>query len=165
MGPNGKLDLIVPVKRQRGSKTLFRDIRIDYDTPWQRIHLGSLEASYASSPYYEFMMDDLDPYYRKQHHFLVELNLLLVECALHLLGVQIPVSLTGSFSGITGPGDPRQFIHPKQDPSGSDPVFNPFRYHQVFSEKHGFMPNLSILDVLFNEGPTALSVLHASLKT
>lgn len=165
MGPNGVLTLSVPVKKRPGIKNHLKDIRIDYDTPWNNIHWRSLVASYAASPFFEYFQDDLVHFYENKFGFLIDLNLQLVETILELLGVKIPVSSSMAFTEITGETDPRFFIHPKKEQAVVDPDFQPVVYHQVFSDRHGFHANLSILDLLFNEGPAALSILHKSLKT
>ena len=165
MGPNGVLTLSIPVKKNPGIKNHLRDIRIDYDTPWNNIHWRSLVASYAASPFFEYFQDDLVQYYENKFEFLIDLNVQLVETILQMMEVKIPVQCSKSFSKITGETDPRYFIHPKKDQAVVDPDFQSVVYHQVFSNRHGFHANLSILDLLFNEGPAALSILHKSLKT
>jgi hypothetical protein len=165
LGPNGVQTLSIPVKRKRGVKNHFRDIRIDYEIPWNRIHWKSLEAAYGSSPFFGIIRDDLVVFYERRHEFLVDLNRLLMERTLEIMGLHIPVTLTAAFSEISGEGDPRRYIQPKVDSLVADPGFEPVPYHQVFSEKHGFLPNLSILDLLFNAGPESLALLHKSLRT
>ena len=163
-GSNGLITLSIPVIRKHGVKTPFRDIRIDYDTPWNKIHWRSLVASYASSPFFEYMADELSPYYERRFDFLVDLNQQLLEHTLRFMGVDIPVSLSASFTEISTNQDPRYFIHPKIDQAVADPGFQPEAYHQVFSDRLGFQSNLSILDLIFNEGPGALSQLKSCLK-
>ena len=164
MGPNGVLTLSIPVKKRHGIKNLLRDIRIDYDTPWNKIHWKSLVASYAASPFFEYMMDDLVGFYERKYGFLLDLNQQLLEQTLQLLGIDIPVKCSHVFSEITGKTDPRHFIHPKLEQVLVDPVFKPLVYHQVFSDRLGFQANLSILDLLFNEGPGARDALQKSLR-
>ena len=163
LGANGVQTLSIPVKKSRG-KHLFKDIRIDYEIPWQKNHWKSLEAAYASSPYFEFIIDDLSVFYLKRTVYLMELNLGLIEMSLHMLGLQSPVSTTSSFTEINNDSDPRNFIHPKLNHGIHDSIFHPIPYHQVFSERHGFQANLSILDLLFNEGPGSLAVLQKCLR-
>jgi hypothetical protein len=165
LGPNGVMALSIPVKRKRGTRNLFRDVRIDYDHPWNKIHRKSLEAAYAASPYFEFLRDDLLKYYEGNFRFLVDLNFSLLEKTLGLLGLDIPLDRTTSFLEIRGEDDPRAFIHPKTDFTKADPLFSPVPYYQVFSERHGFQANLSILDLLFNQGPDSLGILYGSLRT
>ncbi len=164
LSPNGMLTLSIPVKKRRGTKNHLRDIRIDYDTPWNKVHMRSMQASYASSPFYEYMMDDIAVFYENRYDFLLDLNLQLLEKTLKLMGLEIPVTFTRSFTAISGDNDPREFITPKKDQAVVDPDFKPVVYHQVFSDRFGFQANLSILDLLFNEGPSAHSVLQQSLR-
>jgi hypothetical protein len=165
MGPNGLLTLSIPVKRQRGRKNLFKEIRIDYETPWNKIHWKSLVAAYAASPFFEFISDDLVVFYERRFDFLVDLNIRMLSKTMDFLGLDIPVSLTSTFELSAGTDDPREFIHPKANIPEADPLFSPEVYHQVFSDKHGFQANLSILDLLFNEGLNSLTILKKSLRT
>ncbi len=165
LGPNGVLSLSVPVKRKRGEKSLYKEIRVDYDKPWNKIHWKSLVAAYGASPFFEFIRDDLAPFYEQRFEFLVDLNLQMLEKTLAIMGLGTPVSLSKAFTEIRGEEDPSAFIHPKAELVVADPSFSPVTYHQVFAEKHGFQSNLSILDLLFNEGPNSLSILHRSLRT
>ena len=165
MGPNGILSLTIPVKRKRGMKNRVRDIRIDYDTPWQKIHWRSMVAAYTASPFFQYMKDDLEIFYKKRTRFLIDLNRELMEKCLFLLGQQIPVSLSNAFSKMQTDIDPGELIHPKRDPVVHDPLFRPVPYHQVFADRMGFKPDLSILDLLYNEGNQALPILEKSLRT
>ncbi len=164
IGANGLLTLSVPVKRVKGTKSLLSEVRVDYHLPWNKIHWKSLVAAYASSPFFDFFRDDLVSFYEHRFEYLVDLNTGLLEKTLQLMGIQIPVRKSERFQAITSDDDPRYFIHPKLDPKEADPRFSPVVYHQVFEEIHGFQPNLSILDLLFNEGPGSLSVLLNSLR-
>jgi hypothetical protein len=165
VGPNGVITLSIPVKKRRGAKNYLKEIRIDYDTPWNKIHWRGLVASYASSPFFEYMTDDLIMFYERKFDYLVDFNHQLIEKTLLLMGMKIPIEYSSSFVEITGAGDPRDYIHPKKDQAVEDPDFQPLEYHQVFSDRLGFQSNMSILDLLFNEGPAALSILKNSLRT
>ncbi len=165
MGPNGLITLSIPVSRVHGVKTLLRDIRIDYDTNWNKIHWRSLVASYASSPFFEYLADEIEPFYQKRYEFLIDLNQELVKHMLAFLGQNIAVTCSEDFTPVLSEEDPRQFIHPKKDQVLADPGFLPLEYHQVFSDRLGFQPNLSILDLIFNLGPESPTYLQACLKT
>jgi hypothetical protein len=165
MGANGVISLSIPVIKWHGTKTYLKDVRIDYDSHWNRIHWKSLEAAYASSPFFEYFADELSPFYEKKFEYLIDLNLDLLDHTLHHLGLEIPLSCSEQFTGITSDRDPRHYIHPKKNQAVADPGFQPEAYHQVFSDRLGFRSNLSILDLMFNVGPEALSYLQRSLKT
>jgi hypothetical protein len=165
IGPNGLLTLSIPVKRRRGTKNHFRDIRIDHEKPWNRVHWKSLVAAYGSSPFFEFIREELVQFYEKKFEFLIDLNRQLLDKTLNIMGLDIPLRLTAEFQEMTGEDDPRWFIHPKLEPGVADPMFNPVAYHQVFSDRHGFRANMSILDLLFNEGPGSLALLRKCIRT
>lgn len=164
VGPNGPIDLSIPVLRKHGQKTLMKDVRVDYENHWNRIHWKSLEASYASSPYFEYFAADYELLYRRNYSFLVDLNMDFLRLALDCLDLHPLLQLSADFTAISAI-DPREFIHPKKKSQEEDPEFNSIPYHQVFTERHGFLADLSILDLLFNLGPDAPSLLRASLKT
>jgi hypothetical protein len=165
MGPNGIISLSIPVINKHGVKSIMRDVQIDYDTPWNKIHWKSLEASYAASPFFEYLADELLAFYSKKYKFLIDLNQELMEYTLQQMGISPAMKRSESFKEIVSNQDPRHFIHPKKDQAVLDPGFQPEAYHQVFSDRLGFQSNLSILDLLFNLGPGTLSYLLRSLKT
>lgn len=150
-GPNGKLNLIIPVKKIHGEHTLYRDIQIDNEERWQRIHWLSLQSAYRNSPFFEFYEDEFKPFFHKEFKLLFDLNLQLNDKILSLLKINKNLKYNDSYNKDVLH---RFDIHAKKE---SDIQYNP--YYQVFKDKFGFMSNLSILDLLFNTGPAALSVL------
>ncbi|MCF8374103.1 MAG: WbqC family protein [Bacteroidales bacterium] len=156
-GANGKLSLNIPIKKASGLKMPIRDVKIEYLTHWQKIHWKSIESAYQSSPFFEFYIDDLIPFFQNKHKFLFDFNLEIIQFLIEALELDSEITLSetyekpGSFSGQ----DYRDIIHPKKDFNKFDPKFNPQEYTQVFSPKHGFIPNLSVLDLLLNTGPEA----------
>jgi hypothetical protein len=153
--PNGKLDLIVPVIKGSKNHTLVKDVRVSYDFKWQRTHILSLQTSYRSSAYFEFYEDDLMPFYEKKWEFLYDLNEELLQLMLRFLKIKVAYTYSDVFHKDYGePTDFRRSIHPKQD-SMSEVK----RYFQVFEERNGFLPNLSIVDLIFNQGPESSKYL------
>lgn len=163
LGANGPISLIVPVEKGREQKIKIKDLRISYDEEWQRNHWRTIFSAYNSSPFFEYYSDELKPFFRKKYEFLFDFNQHITESLLEILDLQTKVRLTESFEQIPeGCLNFREKINPKAHRNVADPHFIAPMYTQVFGEKFGFMPDLSILDLLFNEGPSAHSILTAS---
>ena len=154
--PNGKLDLIIPIaKGTHGQHTLIKDTKISYDFDWQRLHWQSLQTSYRSSAYFEFYEDELALFYEKKWTFLTDYHEQLLAVLLQFLKLKMAFTCTQAYSKVYADRiDFRDSIHPKHN---SDNVCKP--YFQVFEDRNGFLPNLSIVDLLFNQGPNSLMYL------
>lgn len=165
LGGNGPITLVVPVVKGRGPKTLIKDIQISYDTEWQRNHWQTIVSAYNSSPYFEYYQDELQPFFEKKFTFLLDFNSQIHRVLCDFLEITDESILTGDFEK-TAPGtlNYREMISPKNTINPDD-KFEPVRYTQVFEEKFDFIPDLSILDLLFNQGPNAYTILLKSLKT
>jgi len=161
MGANGILPLSIPVLKGQAHKTFVQDIRIDNQKKWQKLHWRSIESAYRHSPFFEFYQDEFYPFYMQRFDFLLEFNTALLEIILQSLEIENTIKYSKEFIIADGEdyADYREAIHPKRDPF-SDPFYIPVPYQQVFAERHGFKANLSIIDLLFNEGPNARSVLE-----
>ncbi len=163
-GPNGKMTLIIPVKKPYNN-TRIKDILIDYDTHWQRIHWNALVSAYSSSPFFEFYEDDLKGFYTGKEKTLLDFNRKILQLLLGFLDIDTEINLTGSFQRkYLHEKDFRLSINPKKRLAVKDNRFIPWKYNQVFFEKHGFIPDLSIIDLLFNEGPDAKKILRECIK-
>ena len=161
-GGNGPIQLIVPVVKGRGPKILIKDLQISYDTDWQRNQWRTIFSAYSSSPFFEYYKDDIQPFFEKKHRFLLDFNMEIHETICELLEIENTFVLTSDFEKVPeGTVNLRESISPK-DKAHSARQFQTIKYTQVFSEKLGFLPNLSILDLLFNEGPNSYSVLDES---
>lgn len=137
-----------------GTKCAFKDIKIDNQYNWQKNHFKSLEAAYKNSPFYEYFIDDLQPIFEKKHEFMLDLNFEIFERINDALGISIPFEKTTEyFHEVTDKTDFRYLVNGKKDCTQIEP------YTQVFDNKHGFINNLSILDLLFNEGRYAVDYL------
>lgn len=154
---NGLLSLSVPVKRPKGKGTITKDVLLAYDEPWQRNHLRTLHAAYSNSPFYLYYIDSFMPFFEKKEKYLLDLNLEIFGALCTQLELNIKTELTSGFnkheSDVT---DLRSDFSPKKKRSTNK--IKP--YHQVFEERHGFIADLSILDLLFNEGPMARERLN-----
>lgn len=147
--PNGLQLLNVPVihKKQLHQKT--RDMRIEYAEDWRKQHFKSLEAAYRSSPYFEFYEDFFTDLYNKKYEFLTDLQFHTIDLVLKCLQVNKSYTKTTEFFKNPLQTNGRELANRKKDTHEFE------SYHQVFIEKHGFLNNLSILDLLFNEGRKA----------
>lgn len=161
LGANGPIPLIVPVEKGRGKKILIKDLRIAYDEEWQRNQWRTIFSAYNSSPFFEYYADDIEPFFRKKYEFLFDFNLKITETLIELLELETTIELTDDFEQVPENClNFREQISPKTHLIEPDPQFLPQPYTQVFSEKFGFIPDLSILDLLFNEGPSAGTILE-----
>ncbi len=163
LGANGIIDLVIPVVKFHGRKVMMKDVRIDYDSHWQKIHWKSIVSAYASAPFFEFMNDSFLKFYTKRYTFLADLNMDLLLSALDLLQISANISRSTSYLPLDRKTDTREAIHPKRKLDHTDYNFQPVEYYQVFSGRHNFKADLSILDLLFNEGPNAGTVLSKSI--
>lgn len=155
--PNGIQLLNIPIKHSNLSHQKTKDIKIEPEFDWQKQHFKSLEAAYRSSPFFEYFEDDLLPIFQKKHTFLMDLNFEALEITAKCLRMKFEFDTTAEyFHEIENPKitDFRYLVNGKKDHS----VFEP--YTQVFDDKHGFLNNLSVLDLLFNEGKFAMDYLN-----
>lgn len=156
--PNGIQLLNIPVKHSKTAHQKTKDIQIENDFDWQKQHFKSLEAAYRSSPFFEYFEDDLLPIFEKKHSFLMDLNLEVFDLITRCLRMKVEYSTTTEYfheinsEEIT---DFRFLANGKKDHSQFE------SYTQVFDDKFGFINNLSVLDLVFNEGKFALDYLKS----
>ena len=154
--PNGIQLLNIPVKHSKESHQKTKDIQIETDFDWQKQHFKSLEAAYRSSPFFEFFEDDLRPIFEKKHNFLLDLNFETLEIVSKCLRMKLEYTTTTEYFHEVDSNEYKDFrtlVNGKKDSSSFE------SYTQVFGDKYGFINNLSVLDLLFNEGKYALDYL------
>ena len=142
---NGVQNLTVPV--EHGGSRLIRDVRISNHGSWRRVHWNALQSAYSESPFFEYYADDLRPFFEQDYEFLYDYNYEIMQKMCELLDIHPHVLHSEEFKmedSLTSHPSPLTPIKP---------------YYQVFARKHGFLPNLSILDLLFNMGPEAIFYL------
>ncbi len=161
-GANGLQTLSIPIKKDITPKTLIKDIQISYDKNWQKNHWKAIKSAYGSSPFFEYLIDDFIPFYHKKFTFLIDFNNQIQQVVLDSLEINTNITYTNSFHKEADIKDFRQTINPKKRLSKPDDEFINFEYYQVFAEKHGFIPNLSIIDLLFNEGTNSIDIIKKS---
>lgn len=166
LAANGVITLTIPVLKTSGEKTPIRDTRIDYSKAWQHQHWISIVSAYQGSPYFDFYRDDFEPFYQKRYDFLWDFNEALQRTVLGLLEIDPAIEYSDEYiCPAEGDGDFRNALSPKPRLNLPDPDFRAEPYYQVFSEKYGFIPNLSIIDLIFCEGPGAVEIIrHSTLS-
>jgi hypothetical protein len=152
--PNGIQMLNIPIKHSQQSHQKTKDIKLETAFDWQKQHFKSLEAAYRSSPFFEYFEDELHPIFQKKHTFLLDLNFQTIEFSLKCLRLESKYNQTEEYFSVNpNHADYRFLANGKKDASKFEP------YKQVFDDKAGFLNNLSILDLIFNEGRFALDYL------
>lgn len=147
---NGPLNLIIPIKHTDKAKTPMKDVRISYDSNWQRLHWMSITSAYRRTPYFEFYETELYDFYHKKETFLIDYNTKILKVLLRFLKINIPITFTDEYKeNIPSQVDLRKELHPKKE--FKTPVLPP--YYHIFEEKTSFISNLSIIDLLFHQGP------------
>ncbi len=161
MAANGILPLVIPVKKFRGRKTPIRDVKPDYSYHWQRLHLISLESAYRSAPFYEYYIDEIMPFFNNRYRYLLDLNSAIFDKMPELMDISLSWRYTVEFmkDPPSGYADLRESFHPKKDNPELTVIRENIKYKQVFQDRWGFNPGLSILDLLFNAGPDAGGLL------
>ncbi len=160
--PNGIDQLTVPVKGGN-SKQLIRDIRIDYTQKWVNRHSRAIQSAYGKAPFFEYYFEDFSRVFQKQHKFLFDLNLdMLTVCRENLqIGGEFVLSTTFKRKEEDDSNDLRSVIHPKRSYSETY-RYQPKSYYQLFGK--AFVQDLSVLDVLFCEGPNAWQIILSGLE-
>lgn len=155
--PNGIQLLNIPVKHSKETHQKTKDVKIETDFDWQKQHFKSLEAAYRSSPFFEYFEDDIYPVFEKKFTFLMDLNFEVMDIVSKCLRMKLEYTTTTEYFHEVEAGvmDFRFLANGKKDNSQFE------SYPQVFQEKAGFLNNLNILDLLFNEGKFAMDYLKS----
>ena len=158
---NGPLALTIPTNHDISLS--MKDIRISDHANWRHVHWNALLSAYGESPFFEYYQDDIRPFFEKKYEFLFDFNMETTEKMIELLDIRPKISITEAYiqskelEEEDEIKDFRDAIRPKKPLP--DAEFAPKRYYQVYEQKHGFQPNMSILDLLFNEGNEAIFYL------
>lgn len=155
-GVNGKLALSIPIVGGKDKKQYYKDTQISYEHPWVKDHWNSLCSAYRRSPYFEFYEDKFEAIYHKKHKGLYEFNFAFFELILNLLKLDKKIEFTEKYQKEYGEEvvDYRSYFLPKKNQEIG------IYYSQVFEDRNDFINNLSIVDLLFNEGPNAINLLE-----
>tara|TARA_R110002096_G_scaffold9533_8_gene37656 strand:+ start:17478 stop:18101 length:624 start_codon:yes stop_codon:yes gene_type:complete len=156
-GANGKLALNIPVVHSQKNRQKYRDVKVFNEEKWQSLHWKSLLSAYSTSPFFEYYKDELEPLFELKADYILDFNLKCFEVVCDCLQLELKTSKTETYqTEVNNTDDFRYLVNAKKEQS-----YHFDSYTQVFSNKHGFIPNLSILDLLFNEGPNAVHYLES----
>jgi hypothetical protein len=157
-GPNGIQRLTVPLEKGKQQRAAMQNVRISYDEDWQKLHWHTFEACYRRSPFFEYYEPQFAPFWESRTERLCDFNEGLLRLVLELTGIGVKLEYTEKYETGSGPDvlDARSLFRPNQ-PAALD--FEPPIYQQVFSDRHPFHPDLSIVDLLFNKGPETKAIL------
>lgn len=147
--PNGPLNLFIPVIKGSKFHTVYKDVKISYDFKWQRLHWLSFEACYRNSAYFEFYEDEFASFYHRQPTFLFDLNLELLEWICKQLKKTPEIAFTNEYEK----DKPLELDFRDHADLKKNSSYQNKPYFQVFEDRNGFLPNMSIVDLLFSQGP------------
>ena len=154
-GANGKLGLFIPVIHTHKNRELFKDVKISYDSNWMDLHLKSLQSAYRSSPYFEYFEYDFIKLYSEKEKFLADFNIKCIKLISNLLDLDLNFKISNEYVEKTNDIiDLRDLSNARKEKKIDTP-----KYIQVFESKHGYINNLSILDLIFSEGPNSVSLI------
>lgn len=166
--PTGGMVLSVPLLKANRPRTPMRDMRIDNSKRWQHQHWVSILSAYKSSPYFDFFGEEFAPFFERRYEFLIDWNADLCRTALRALGERNELNISDRWINAERTSefdyDLRGAFSPKPRLAMPDERFSPQEYCQVFADRQPFAPNLSIIDLLFCEGPSAGAILRSCLR-
>ena len=155
-GANGKLGLFIPVIHTHKNRELFKDVKISYESNWMDLHLKSLQSAYRSSPYFEYFEDDFIKLYSKKEKFLADFNIKCIKLISNLLDLDLDFKISSKYVEKTNDIiDLRDLSNARKEKKIETP-----KYIQVFESKHGYLNNLSILDLIFSEGKNSVLLMN-----
>ena len=155
-GANGKLGLFIPVIHTHKNRELFKDVKISYESNWMDLHLKSLQSAYRSSPYFEYFEDDFIKLYSEKEKFLADFNIKCIKLISNLLDLDLDFKISNEYVKKTNDIiDLRDLSNARKEKKIETP-----KYIQVFESKHGYLNNLSILDLIFSEGTNSVLLMN-----
>lgn len=160
-GPNGVQRLSIPLQKGKHQQTPIREVRLAYEEPWQQIHWRSIRTAYGNAPFFEHFGAEIEGFYSRRYTFLFDFNLEILQFLLRKMNWAGQLECTSAYAPEQA--GPRDTISPKA--TTPPDWFRPAFYPQVFQERHGFLPDLSALDLLFCCGKQSATVLEQSYQT
>jgi hypothetical protein len=164
---NGIQRLSIPLKKGKNEQQPIREVRISYDENWQKNHWSAICTAYSNAPFFEHYENIFQPFFSRKFKFLFDLNVELLQMTLEILDFRKHLEYSVTYEKNVPPSvlDCRNVIVPQSGHKLEAPGFNAAKYPQVFEEKNGFIPNLSILDLIFCTGPQASFYIENSSRS
>lgn len=158
---DGPLALTIPVEKSSEGKCAMKDIRVSEHGNWRHVHRNAFVAAYKQSPFFDYYADEFNAFFDRKYEFLYDFNMELTQWLCEQIDIQPELVPTSEYMDA-GEGilDLREAIHPKKSAGDAVSFCRPVPYYQVFDSRHGFQPDLSVVDLLFNMGPESLLVLR-----
>lgn len=162
---DGPLALTIPVEKLSEAKCTMKDIRVSEHGNWRHVHRNAFVAAYKQSPFFDYYADEFNAFFDRKYVFLYDFNMELTHWMCRQIDIQPElVPTTEYMDAKEGILDLREAIHPKKNVEDTLSFCHPVPYYQVFDSRHGFQPDLSIADLLFNMGPESLLVLRDAVS-
>lgn len=160
---NGEQKLTVPVTLRHDGKTPVSEVRISDHGNWRHLHWQAIASAYGMSPFFDYYADDILPFFEEKWELLLDYNMEITQKMFSLLGIEKKILLTDTYQGATEKHQQPEGRHQGTENTCQDTDTNHTddvcKYYQTFQRRNGFIPGMSILDLLFNEGPQALLIL------
>lgn len=151
-GANGKLSLVIPINHT--GKREMKDTEISYREDWLKIHWKSIKNVYQGSPYFEYYEDRFEVLYQKKEKFLLDFNLKSIDIIQKILKTEKAQSLNKEYIK-----NPSEINFREKFSTKTDSEFKMDEYYQIFTDKYGFLKDLSIIDLICNKGPESVTYL------
>lgn len=163
---NGLLPLGIPLEKGKHQQQDIKETKIAWGEAWNHRHWQSIRSAYGNAPFFEHYAPFFEGIFQKKEQWLFDWNLKILQQIISIIGINIDITFTDKYQKLLNPeiSDVRNSIGPRQLAFPIEYSFQSPAYPQVFMEKHGFLPDLSIIDLLFCQGPEALLYLEASLR-
>lgn len=155
----GPLTLSIPLAKGKNEKMPIREVKISFDTNWQRLHLESIKSSYGNSPYFDHVYPDMIKIYQSADTFLYDLNMNALQWIVSFIEIDMVISETQTYEKRYDAASHKDVRNQLKSNNYTTSNIDYQRYAQVFEENHSFLPNLSILDLIFCTGKASQTYL------